>query len=84
MSNEKILLAGLSIFNSVYSLATIENIFSIILLCFQVLLLMISISIKIYRALKDKKLTKEEKEDIKEDLDKLEDTIDKFNGGTSK
>lgn len=84
MSNEKILLTGLSIFNSVYSLATIENIFSIILLCFQVLLLIISISIKIYRALKDKKLTKEEKEDIKEDLDKLEDTIDKFNGGTSK
>lgn len=78
MNKSDMLLAGISIFNGVYSLATIENIFSIILLCFQVFLLIITCIIKIYKALKDKKLTKEEVDDIKESIDDINKTIDKI------
>lgn len=78
MTKSDMLLTGLSVFNGVYSLATIDNVFSIILLCFQVFLLIITCVIKIYKALKDKKLTSEEMDDIKSSIDDINETIDKI------
>ena len=47
-------------FNTIYSVATLDNIFSIILLVFQFIYLMVILGLKIYNALKDKKLSKDE------------------------
>lgn len=81
MSTKEILFTGLSTFNAIFGLATIENIASIILLCFQIFLLVVSLAFKIYRALKDKKLTEEEIKDINETIEDTKETIEDFKGG---
>lgn len=81
MSKNELLFTGLSIFNGVYGLATIENIFSFILLCFQILVLIVSLVFKIYKALKDKKLTDNEINDITDTIDKIDNKIDDIKGG---
>ncbi len=77
MNTEKVISGSIMVFNTVYSISTIENIFSIALLVFQFIYLSVLIGLKIYRALKDKKITKEEFDDIKDSMDDLKDTIDK-------
>ena len=81
MDNKNLISGLLVCFNTVYGLSTIENVFSIVLLSFQIIYLLILVGIKIYRALQDKKITKEEFEDIKGTMDELKDTLDK--GGKS-
>lgn len=81
MSKNEMLFTGLSIFNGVYSIATIENIFSLILLCFQILLLVVGLVIKIYKALKDRKLSANEIKDITDTINKIDDKIDDIKGG---
>lgn len=81
MSKNEMLFTGLSIFNGVYGIATIENIFSLILLCFQILVLIVGLVIKIYKALKDRKLSANEIKDITDTINKIDDKIDDIKGG---
>ena len=66
--------------NTIYSVATLDNIFSIILLVFQFIYLMIILGLKLYNALKDKKLSKDELEDIKDTTEDIKDLIDDIKG----
>ena len=50
--------------NTIYSVATLDNIFSIILLVFQFIYLMIILGLKLYTALKDRKDTTEDIKDL--------------------
>lgn len=81
MSTKEILFTGLSTFNAIFGLATIENIASLILLCFQIFLLVVSLALKIYKALKDKKLTEEEINDINQSIEDTKETIDDLTKG---
>ncbi len=75
MNSENIISGSFILFNTIYSISTIENIFSIVLLVFQLVYLLIIVGLKIYKALQDKKLTDEEVEDIKSTMDEIKDTI---------
>lgn len=77
MNAEKVISGSIMVFNTAYSISTIENVFSIVLLVFQFVYLSVLIGLKIYRALQDKKITKEEFDDIKDSMDDLKDVIDK-------
>lgn len=75
MNSENIIGGSFVLVNTIYSISTIENIFSIVLLAFQLLYLLILTVLKIYKALQDKKLTDEEVEDIRNTMDEIKDTI---------
>ena len=75
MNSENIIGGSFVLFNTIYSISTIENIFSIVLLAFQLVYLLILVVLKIYKSLQDKKLTDEEVEDIKNTMDEIKDTI---------
>ena len=75
MNSENIIGGSFVLFNTIYSISTIENIFSIVLLAFQLVYLLILAVLKIYKALQDKKLTDEEVEDIRNTMDEIKDTI---------
>lgn len=75
MNSENIIGGSFVLFNTIYSISTIENIFSIVLLAFQLVYLLILVVLKIYKSLQDKKLTDEEVEDIRNTMDEIKDTI---------
>lgn len=75
MNSENVISGSFVLFNTIYSISTIENIFSIALLAFQLVYLLILVVLKIYKSLQDKKLTDEEVEDIKNTMDEIKDTI---------
>ena len=75
MNSENIIGGSFVLVNTIYSISTIENIFSIVLLAFQLVYLLILVVLKIYKSLQDKKLTDEEVEDIKNTMDEIKDTI---------
>lgn len=75
MNSENIIGGSFVLVNTIYSISTIENIFSIVLLAFQLVYLLILAVLKIYKALQDKKLTDEEVEDIRNTMDEIKDTI---------
>ena len=75
MNSENIIGSSFVLVNTIYSISTIENIFSIVLLAFQLVYLLILAVLKIYKSLQDKKLTDEEVEDIRNTMDEIKDTI---------
>ena len=75
MNSENIICSSFVLVNTIYSISTIENIFSIVLLAFQLVYLLILVVLKIYKSLQDKKLTDEEVEDIRNTMDEIKDTI---------
>lgn len=75
MNSENIIGGSFVLVNTIYSISTIENIFSIVLLAFQLVYLLILVVLKIYKSLQDKKLTDEEVEDIRNTMDEIKDTI---------
>lgn len=69
---------GLMSINTIFSLANIKEIIGLILLIIQLVWAMIIIVFKIINAFKDKKITTEEVEDIKESIEDFNDTLNKL------
>lgn len=63
---DMIILSGIGI-----SLVDIQTIMSIVLLTFNIIWLLVKLGIKFYRYLKDGKLTKEEIDDLTNDIDNI-------------
>lgn len=63
---DMIILSGIGI-----SLVDIQTIMSIVLLTFNIIWLLVKFGIKLYRYLKDGKLTKEEVDDLTNDIDNI-------------
>jgi len=63
---DMIILSGIGV-----SLVDIQTIMSIVLLTFNIIWLLVKLGIKFYRYLKDGKLTKEEIDDLTNDIDNI-------------
>lgn len=63
---DMVILSGIGI-----SLVDIQTIMSIVLLTFNIIWLLVKFGIKLYRYLKDGKLTKEEIDDLTNDIDNI-------------
>lgn len=67
---DMIILSGIGV-----SLVDIQTIMSIILLTFNIIWLLSKLAIKLFRYLKDGKLTKEEADDLLSDIDDIKDKV---------
>ena len=63
---DMVILSGIGV-----SLVDIQTIMSIVLLTFNIIWLLVKFGIKLYRYLKDGKLTKEEVDDLTNDIDNI-------------
>ena len=63
---DMIILSGIGV-----SLVDIQTIMSIVLLTFNIIWLVVKFGLKFYRYLKDGKLTKEERDDLTNDIDNI-------------